>query len=58
MSYLGTKENAKADQSSVEMKSDGGMATPANKAGQGELTTRRTTLKPAHSGSGVTRKEE
>ena len=67
MSYLGTKENARADQSSVEldksmesspMRSGGSSPGPSNKAASGELTTRRTTLKAAHSGGGVVRQNK
>lgn len=48
MSYLGTKENSKADQASVEMDKDmGGSATPANAAAGGTLSQKRTTLKMA-----------
>lgn len=64
MSYLGTKENARADQASVERDkaegtspalNGGSSPGPSNAASGGELTTRRTKLRPAHSGGGVTR---
>jgi hypothetical protein len=51
MSYLGTKENAKADQSSVEVDKDmGGTAVPANAAASGVLSQKRTTIKTAAPG--------
>ena len=59
MSYLGTKESARADQASVEpMRAEGGTATPANAAASGQLMQKRTKLRSAHAGSEVTRRNE
>jgi hypothetical protein len=58
MSFLGTKEDAKAAIASVEpYKDPGATATPSNALASGELSHKRTKLKPAHSG-GVVRKME